>query len=92
MWHLVQYIQDRKYGIIEAFDPDLPPTRLCRDHFKGLFATHNLSKLTCIVPEEPDFDWSFNYWLDHAKVNILESFESDDPLTDLPNLFPEYYL
>lgn len=91
MWHLVQYIQDRKYGIIEAFDPDLPPTRLCRTQ-QGAFGVNDLFKLTRIVSEEPDFDWSFNYWLDHAKVDILESFESDDPLTDLPNLFPEYYL
>lgn len=91
MWHLVQYIQDRQYGVIEVFDPDLPPTRLCRTE-QGGFGVNDLSKLTCIVSEEPDFDWSFNYWLDNAKVTVLESFESDDPLTDLPNLFPEYYL
>ena len=91
MWHLVQYTEDRQYGVIEAFDPDLPPTRLCRTQ-KGSFSVNALSKLTRVVPDEPDSDWSFNCWLDYAKVTVLVSFESDDPLTDLPNLFPEHYL
>ena len=91
MWHLVQYSKDRKYGLIEAPSLDSISTRLCRAS-NGAFAVDCITKLTQTVPEEPDFDWTLSQWLTEAKVNILESFESDDPLTDLPNLFPEHYL
>ena len=91
MWHLVQYAKGSKYGLIEAPSLHSIPTRLCRTS-NGAFGVDCILKLTKVVPEERDFDWTLAEWLTEAKVNILESFESDDPLTDLPNLFPEYYL
>ena len=92
MWHIVQYNDDYKYGVIEAPSLNSIPTRLCRVHSNGLFGVHCLSSLTCVVLEDQDFDWTLAEWLTRAKVTILESFESNDPLTDLPNLFPEHYL
>ena len=51
------------------------------------------------MPEEADYDLTAaNYsltvaeWLIQANVIILETFESDNPLADLPSLFPEYYI
>ena len=91
MWHLVQYSQDSRYGLIEAPSLDATPTRLCRTS-NGAFAVNSILTLTQIVPEERAFDWTLNQWLTEAKVNIIESFEADDPLTDLPSLFPEHYI
>ena len=92
MWHLVQYSECSKYGLIEAPSLDSIPTRLCRTPY-GAFAVNSILTLTTqTVLEEPDFDWTLNQWLTEAKVNIIESFEADDPLIDLPNLFPEHYL
>ena len=91
MWHLVQYSKDYKYGLIEAPSLDSIPTRLCRTS-SGIFAVNSILKLTRTVPQEHDFDWTLSQWLTKAKVNIIESFEADDPLTDLSNLFPEHYV
>ena len=96
MWHLIQYPANfrsnpGKFGVIEASNFDLPDTAVCRDS-NGAFAVSSLSKLTKVTKESDRESWTFNEWLNNTQSTILLSFESDDPLTDLPNLFPEYYL
>ena len=44
------------------------------------------------MPEEADYDLTVTEWLIQTGGIILETFESDNPLADLPRLFPEYYI
>ena len=44
------------------------------------------------MPEEADYPPTVAEWLIKAGGIILETFESDNPLADLPILFPEYYI
>lgn len=98
MWYLTQSQYNQNYGVLEAPSLDSIPTRICRDQ-QGRFGVTCLSTLTKVVPEEADYDLTAaNYsltvaeWLIQANVIILETFESDNPLADLPSLFPEYYI
>ena len=92
MWYLVQYNDNKYYGVIESASLDSIPTRLCRNAARGTFDTNNLAYLDCIQDEEADFNWTLARWLDKADVSVLASFTSDDPLQYLKDHYPEHYL
>lgn len=91
MWYLTQSRYNQNYGVLEAPSLDSIPTRICRDQ-QGRFGVTCLSTLTKVVPEEADYPPTVAEWLIKAGGIILETFESDNPLADLPILFPEYYI
>lgn len=92
MWYLVQYNDNKAYGVIESASLDSITTRLCRNAAKGFFGTNNLADLDCIQNEDANFNWTLARWLDEADVSILASFTSDDPLQYLKDHYPEHYL
>ena len=91
MWYLTQSQSNQTYGVLEAPSLDSISTRVCRDQ-QGRFRVTCLSTLTKVVPEEADYDLTVTEWLIQTGGIILETFESDNPLADLPRLFPEYYI
>lgn len=90
MWYITQYRDDRDLGVIEVFNFSELPTRFCVTE-RYTFGVRNLGELVTVIPEDPEA-WTFEEWLKKANVAILASFESDDPIRDLPILFPEYYI